>query len=427
MANRTQKKKSGSKYAIVILLAVVAVIAIASGLFYANSKNEKDVLDKKDGDTPQQISLLDESIEAQRLVDNILLQKNNWQLMENASGEKEVEVEESGAKVKISQRELAVGIPSSTSTTGAAAWLQEKVEGAGLVYISGKPVKYKKWDAYQAQVGISVKAGQGKKDFVVDTITFFHNDNLKKKDKDVKDLPEEEAVENSKEQQGTVRQFRGKIAIVIDDCGYDLASVHTLLDTGLPFSYAILPFKPYSSDVLELIKSRGRVPMLHLPMEPMNAAAMSEGANTVRTNLSAADKLALTRRAVNSLPGIIGVNNHQGSKATSDAATMKVVLGELRSQGLFFLDSRTTAASVACDMAQKLGVATARNDIFLDNSSNVADIRAQIYKALALAQKNGSVIAICHARTNTAKCWKLYAEEFKKTGITFVPVTELLY
>lgn len=427
MANRTQKKKSGSKYAIVILLAVVAVIAIASGLFYANSKNEKDVLDKKDGDTPQQISLLDESIEAQRLVDNILLQKNNWQLMENASGEKEVEVEESGAKVKISQRELAVGIPSSTSTTGAAAWLQEKVEGAGLVYISGKPVKYKKWDAYQAQVGISVKAGQGKKDFVVDTITFFHNDNLKKKDKDVKDLPEEEAVENSKEQQGTVRQFRGKIAIVIDDCGYDLASVHTLLDTGLPFSYAILPFKPYSSDVLELIKSRGRVPMLHLPMEPMNAAAMSEGANTVRTNLSAADKLALTRRAVNSLPGIIGVNNHQGSKATSDAATMKVVVGELRSQGLFFLDSRTTAASVACDMAQKLGVATARNDIFLDNSSNVADIRAQIYKALALAQKNGSVIAICHARTNTAKCWKLYAEEFKKTGITFVPVTELLY
>lgn len=427
MANRTQKKKSGSKYAIVILLAVVAVIAIASGLFYANSKNEKDVLDKKDGDTPQQISLLDESIEAQRLVDNILLQKNNWQLMENASGEKEVEVEESGAKVKISQRELAVGIPSSTSTTGAAAWLQEKVEGAGLVYISGKPVKYKKWDAYQAQVGISVKAGQGKKDFVVDTITFFHNDNLKKKDKDVKDLPEEEAVENSKEQQGTVRQFRGKIAIVIDDCGYDLASVHTLLDTGLPFSYAILPFKPYSSDVLELVKSRGRVPMLHLPMEPMNAAAMSEGANTVRTNLSAADKLALTRRAVNSLPGIIGVNNHQGSKATSDAATMKVVLGELRSQGLFFLDSRTTAASIACDMAQRLGVATARNDIFLDNSSNVADIRAQIYKALALAQKNGSVIAICHARTNTAKCWKLYAEEFKKTGITFVPVTELLY
>ena len=427
MAKRTQTKKSGSKYAVLILLAVVAVIAVVGGFLYANSKNEKDVLDKNNGSEPQQISLLDESIEAQRLVDNILLQKNNWQLMENDSGEKEVAVEESGAKVKISQRDLAVGIPSSTSATGAASWLQEKVEAAGLIYIGGEAVKYKKWDAYQAQVGISVKAGAGKKNFVVDTITFFHNDNLKKKDKDVKDLPEEEVKEETKEQQGTVRQFRGKVAIVIDDCGYDLASVHTLLDTGLPFSYAILPFKPYSSDVLELVKARGRVPMLHLPMEPMNAAAMSEGSNTVRTNLSAADKLSLTRKAVNSLPGILGVNNHQGSKATSDRATMKVVLGELKSQGLFFVDSRTTAASVAREMAQSIGVATARNDIFLDNSSNVADIRAQIYKAFAIADKQGSVIAICHARTNTAKCWQQYASEFKKTGITFVPVTELLY
>ena len=427
MAKRTQKKQSGSKHAILILVAIVAIIAMVSGFFYADSKNEKDVMDKKDGAAPQQISLLDESIEAQRLVDNILLQKNNWQLMENESGEKEVEVEESGAKVKISQRELAVGVPSSTSMTGAASWLEEKVQSAGLVYIGGKAVKYKKWDAYQAQVGISVKAGQGKKNFVVDTITFFHNDNLKKKDKDVKDLPEEEVKEETKEQQGTVRQYRGKVAIVIDDCGYDLASVRTLLDTGLPFSYAILPFKTYSSDVLELVKNHGRVPMLHLPMEPLNAAAMSEGANTVRTSLSAADKAALTRRAVNSLPGIIGVNNHQGSKATGDSATMKVVLRELKSQGLFFLDSHTTSSTVARDTAQSLGVATARNDIFLDNSSNVADIRAQIYKAFAMAEKNGSVIAICHARVNTAKCWQQYAAEFKKTGITFVPVTELLY
>ena len=79
------------------------------------------------------------------------------------------------------------------------------------------------------------------------------------------------------------------------------------------------------------------------------------------------------------------------------------------------------------DMAKQMGVATARNDIFLDNSSNVEDIRKQIYKAFAMAEKNGSAIAICHARPNTAKCWQLYAEEFKKSGITFVPVNKLLY
>ena len=95
-----------------------------------------------------------------------MLQKNNWQLIENDHGKKDVEVEESGAKVQINQRELAVGIPSSTSLTGAGDWLQTKVEQAGLVYISGKPAKYKKWDAYKAEIGIKVKAGVGSKSFL---------------------------------------------------------------------------------------------------------------------------------------------------------------------------------------------------------------------------------------------------------------------
>ena len=415
MTRRRKKKSSGSKYGVLILIAIVAVIAIACGLFFANSQSKKDVLAKK-GDEAQTVSLLDESIEAQRLLDNILLQKNNWQLIENDHGKKDVEVEESGAKVQINQRELAVGIPSSTSLTGAGDWLQAKVEQSGLVYISGKPAKYKKRDAYKAEIGIKVKAGAGSKSFVTDTVVFFHNSNLTKQDKDVKDLPEQKAEE---EQQGTVRQFRGKVAIIIDDCGYDMAPVRKLLNTGLPFSYAILPYKQYSSDVLEMVKSKGCVPMLHLPMD--------EGAAAIRTDLSAAEKLSLTRRALDSLPGVMGVNNHQGSKATADKETIRVVLQELRRQKLFFVDSRTNSASVARNMAQQLGVSTARNDIFLDNSSDVQAIRQQIYKAFAMAEKNGSVIAICHARPNTAKCWEMYAAEFKRTGITFVPVTELLY
>ena len=181
MTRRRKKKSSGSKYGVLILIAIVAVIAIACGLFFANSQSKKDVLAKK-GDEAQTVSLLDESIEAQRLLDNILLQKNNWQLIENDHGKKDVEVEESGAKVQINQRELAVGIPSSTSLTGAGDWLQAKVEQAGLVYISGKPAKYKKWDAYKAEIGIKVKAGAGSKSFVTDTVIFFHNSNLTKQD-----------------------------------------------------------------------------------------------------------------------------------------------------------------------------------------------------------------------------------------------------
>ena len=419
MATRRRKESSGGKYIVLCLIGIIAILAVACGMFYASDRSKKDVGDSKDNAPAKEVNLLDESIEAQRLVDNILLQKDNWQLIENDHGKKNVEVEESGAKVQINQRNLAVGVPNSTSVTGAGEWLKNKVEAAGLSYISGRMTKYKNWDAFRAEVGISVKAGSGTKSFVTDTIIFFHNGNLKKKDKDVKDLPEEPAEE--------ARQYEGKIAIIIDDCGADMTAVRTLLNTGLPFSYAILPNKEYSSDVLEMVKSKGRVPLLHLPMEPLSRSAMSEGSRTVMTSSSASAQQALVRKHLDSLPGVVGVNNHQGSKATADKATMRAVLQVLKKEKLFFVDSRTNSASIARDMAKQMGVATARNDIFLDNSSNVEDIRKQIYKAFAMAEKNGSAIAICHARPNTAKCWKMYAEEFKKTGITFVSVNKLLY
>lgn len=420
---KEEKKSSGGKIIIMGLLAVIALLAMACGFFYANDRSKKDVGDIDNSKEKQEISLLDESIEAGRLLDNILLQKNNWQLIENEHGEKEVKVEDSGSTVKINQRELAVGLPTSTSLTGAGEWLKEKVEDAGLVYISGKMTKYKKWDAYQAEVGIKVKAGKGSKSFKTDTVIFFHNSNLKKKDKDVKNLPDEKVEDET----APARQFKGRIAIIIDDCGYDLNAVRTLLDTGLPFSYAILPGKTYSSDTLALVKSRGRTAMLHLPMEPMDASSMSNTEATIRVGDSEAQKRAVVRKALASLPGVSGVNNHQGSRATADSATMRAVLTELGQQGMFFVDSRTNSSSVAGKTARQMGVATASNDIFLDNSADQAAIRKQIYKAFAMAERNGSAIAICHARSATAACWHKYASEFKKSGITFVPVTSLLY
>lgn len=421
---RTTKKSSGSKYIILLLIAVVAIAAAAAGLFYASGRGEKDVLDNKDDGADKEISLLDESIEGHRLLDNILLQKTNWQLIEKDHGEKDVTVAESGAKVKISERQLAVGVPASTSLAGAGQWLEDKVNAAGLVFISGENSTYKTWDAYKVEIGVSVKAGSGKKSFVTDTIYFFHNRNLTKEDKDIADKKPAKDKEKPKQE---ARRYSGKLAIIVDDCGYDMSSVRTLTKTGLPFSYAILPFKQFSSDVLEIVKSTGHVPMLHLPMEPLDRSAMSEGAVTIRTDMTKDQVIALTRKAVNSLPGIMGINNHQGSKATANSATMKAAMQEIKRQGLFFVDSRTNSKSVGAKTAQAMGVPTARNDIFLDNSSDIAAIRRQIYKAMEMAEKNGSAIAICHARPNTAKAWQMYADEFKKTGITFVHVTDLLY
>lgn len=417
MKNTKRKKSSGNHVVLLALVTILAVLAVAAGMFYAFGRSEKDIMDNKDSKEKKEVSLLDESIEAQRILDNILLKKTNWQLIEREHGENDVNVAGVNTSVKIAQRQLAVGVPASTDLQAAGSWLQEKAAAAGLVSISGKDSKYKDWDAYKVEIGIAVKAGSGKKQFVTDTVYFFHNSNLHGEDKDVKKVQEKPES----------RKYSGKLAVIVDDCGYDMSSVRTLLNTGLPLNFAVLPYKPYSSDVLEMIKSDGRVAMMHLPMEPMDRSAMSEGSSTICTDMSKDKILELTRKAINSLPGVSGVNNHQGSKATADSATMTTVLQELRNQDLFFVDSRTSSKSVARDKAVAMGVPTARNDIFLDNSSDVQAIRKQIYKAMDIAEKNGSAIAICHARPNTAKAWSMYAEEIKNTGIELVPITDLLY
>lgn len=417
MKNTKRKKSSGNHVVLLALVTILAVLAVAAGMFYAFGRSEKDIMDNKDSKEKKEVSLLDESIEAQRILDNILLKKTNWQLIEREHGENDVNVAGVNTSVKIAQRQLAVGVPASTDLQAAGSWLQEKAAAAGLVSISGKDSKYKDWDAYKVEIGIAVKAGSGKKQFVTDTVYFFHNSNLHGEDKDVKKVQEKPES----------RKYSGKLAVIVDDCGYDMSSVRTLLNTGLPLNFAVLPYKPYSSDVLEMIKSDGRVAMLHLPMEPMDRSAMSEGSSTICTDMSKDRILELTRKAINSLPGVSGVNNHQGSKATADSATMTTVLQELRNQDLFFVDSRTSSKSVARDKAVTMSVPTARNDIFLDNSSDVQAIRNQIYKAMDIAEKNGSAIAICHARPNTAKAWSMYAEEIKNTGIELVPITDLLY
>lgn len=417
MKNTKRKKSSGNHVVLLALVTILAVLAVAAGMFYAFGRSEKDIMDNKDSKEKKEVSLLDESIEAQRILDNILLKKTNWQLIEREHGENDVNVAGVNTSVKIAQRQLAVGVPASTDLQAAGSWLQEKAAAAGLVSIPGKDSKYKDWDAYKVEIGIAVKAGSGKKQFVTDTVYFFHNSNLHGEDKDVKKVQEKPES----------RKYSGKLAVIVDDCGYDMSSVRTLLNTGLPLNFAVLPYKPYSSDVLEMIKSDGRVAMLHLPMEPVDRSAMSEGSSTICTDMSKDKILELTRKAINSMPGVSGVNNHQGSKATADSATMTTVLQELRNQDLFFVDSRTSSKSVARDKAVAMGVPTARNDIFLDNSSDVQAIRKQIYKAMDIAEKNGSAIAICHARPNTAKAWSMYAEEIKNTGIELVPITDLLY
>lgn len=421
MARRNTRKKGLGGGFILTLLLVLLAIAVACGIYYAASKNgEKDVLDK--GFTgPKTVDLREESKEAHRTVDEILLSKDNWQLKDNGREDQHDRIKQTKGEVIWTKRQLAIGIPPSTGLEGAADWLGEKIGATKMVVLSQREATYNDWPSLRMEIAITAKAGDGKINFVTDTVYFYHNRNLTKEDKDIK-----EDKTKKKDDKQSVQKYHGKLAIVVDDCGYELSALRKLIELKAPFSYAILPYKDFSSDALHIIKGAGQTAMLHLPMEPVDRTAMSEGKNAVLVDMTAEQVQSLTKKAVNSLPGVVGVNNHQGSKATTNEATMKAVLKVLKQQKLFFVDSRTHSKSIGDKVARTMGVATARNNIFLDNSTNEDDIIAKIWEAVEMADRNGSAIAICHARPNTAKAWSAVIDEVKKSGIQLVPVTDLL-
>jgi polysaccharide deacetylase 2 family uncharacterized protein YibQ len=217
-----------------------------------------------------------------------------------------------------------------------------------------------------------------------------------------------------------------RVAIVIDDLGYSRNGVVTdLLSLDLPLTIAVLPTLPHSNFALERARSEGKCAILHLPMEPDE----SKGSDLemVTTGMDDADIERLVRRYINSLPGIEGVNNHQGSRATADPRVMAAVLGAVKKEQLFFLDSLTSNKSVAYNTARELGVATARNSLFLDTDTEDAEVvERRIRQLVSMARANGSAVGIGHPRR-----WTLAALENSKsfldnTDIELVFLTDIV-
>lgn len=221
------------------------------------------------------------------------------------------------------------------------------------------------------------------------------------------------------------KEGKFKIALVIDDFGYTKAPITAYHEIDCPMTFAVLPNHPYSVEAAERGYRDGRQIILHLPMEALSDQAKEEP-RTIHADMSENEIRAMVRELTDAVPYIIGVNNHQGSRVTSSRTAMRVVLNQLAEQGLFFLDSKTSASSKAYPMAKELGLPTAENHLFIDNSSDIKLIKAQMKKAAEMARQNGKVIVIGHARPNTAAALKEIVPELKAQGIQFVYASTLL-
>lgn len=217
----------------------------------------------------------------------------------------------------------------------------------------------------------------------------------------------------------------GEMAIIIDDFGYIREPIAAYANMGRPITFAVLPYRQYSTEAASAALSAGHLVMLHLPLEPLSATEETEP-TVITVNMTEAEIKQTVEKAIASIPGLKGVNNHQGSKATADRQVMTTVLGVIKAHNLFFIDSRTSAKTVAAEVSRQLGLRTGENELFLDNSSDIELIKKQLRTAIAMARRNGSVTVIGHARPNSVIAVREMIPEIEAAGVRLVYADQLI-
>lgn len=217
-----------------------------------------------------------------------------------------------------------------------------------------------------------------------------------------------------------------RVALVIDDLGYQLEPAQELLSLGLDLTLSILPHAPQSARIAEMARRAGREVLVHLPMEPNSYPSLDPGPGRLLVSMDAVQLAASTRKSLASVPGAAGANNHMGSLFTANAPGMRAVLGVLKDQGLFFLDSATSPQSLALSEARRLGVPAARRNLFLDHEQSYRAVSRQLERLLKLAGRQDGLIAIGHPHQATIRALKDFAPRLKRS-LDLVPVSELVH
>ncbi len=217
-----------------------------------------------------------------------------------------------------------------------------------------------------------------------------------------------------------------RLAIIIDDLGNDRAAADAVFALQCPITISVLPNHSRSTEIAQEAHRRGYQVMLHLPMEAMGDERPE--AQELRPGMSVGQVSTLVDALLQAVPDAAGVNNHQGSQSTADVTLMDELMPVLREHNLFYVDSRTTAATVAYDTAQRFGVPSGfRNVPFLDDVAEVGAVRKQLQIALHDARKKGDAIAIGHPHTATLQAMRDVLPEAKLQRVRLVFVSELVH
>ncbi|HYL63458.1 MAG TPA: divergent polysaccharide deacetylase family protein [Candidatus Methylomirabilis sp.] len=217
-----------------------------------------------------------------------------------------------------------------------------------------------------------------------------------------------------------------RLAIILDDLGQDRAAADAVFALPYPLTISVLPNHPHSAEIAEEAHRRGYEVMLHLPMQSVGNETPET--QELHAGMAADDVPALFEEMMQSVPNAAGVNNHQGSQATADTALMQELMPVLQKWNLFYVDSRTTAATVAYDTAQRDGVRSAfRNVPFLDDVPEVSAVRKQLELALRGAREKGEAVAIGHPHPATLQALGEFLPKAEARGVRLVYASDVVH
>jgi len=210
------------------------------------------------------------------------------------------------------------------------------------------------------------------------------------------------------------------IAICIDDLGEDLAGTDRAMTLPKEVALSFLPYAETTPFLAQEAEGKGHDVLAHVPMEALSHT--DPGPMTL--SVGAPDIAVRAQWNIERVPGLIGINNHEGSRFTEDAASLAPVAKLLAARHLFFFDSRTGPDTRVMDVAQAYGVMSGERDVFLDDTVTEEAVRQQLDALAAVAKRQGAAIAIGHPHDATLKVLAIWLAE--NHGVTLVRLPEAM-
>lgn len=217
-----------------------------------------------------------------------------------------------------------------------------------------------------------------------------------------------------------------RVAIIIDDMGYDLNMAEKLLSLDAPLTFSIFPHSPFQEAILSRAGEKEIETMLHLPMEPVEYPAVNPGPGALLTRMTPDQLILQLKKNLDALPSAKGVNNHMGSKMTTVSTHIYQILSVLKKRDLFFIDSLTTPHSLCKSTARLLQIPFAQRDVFLDHLLTPEVVRRQLKRLIRIANHYGEAVGIGHPHNVTYQAIREMLPELRKK-VRLVPASEIVH